>query len=409
MIDSFTVLWLSILVLGLVYLSFFYRLSYLKARRQFNAKTQAEGFAGKYLKDYQPRTTIHSIVNMLFTKPALVPDQTAVLAVSEFSDVSFWQSEIDWVKMQTKATKVIIRAGQNSWVDVRFIRNYSEAKRVGMSRGVYFFHDGRASPGAQARLLVSLIRDDPPELGAWIDYEHNYGGAWEGLGNVVAMMQEVERLLPDVEVNFYTGYYWMRENTNPIYNASQYAYLATKNLWLAWYGPEPRVPAPWTKMYYHQFGTPAVGREWGCESIELDMNQDLSGDAIPQLEPEIGADMKGTVKTGYTLKVRDAAGVDTGKKLYSGDSVYGDEQLDRIYYPRVYRDNDVLLSFDAPHNSAVRDGSTEWMTLTDEAEPVAPAADNVMVRIDLTLTADVNGKRYAYHLIEDLPMIEVQG
>lgn len=408
---SFTVLWLAILVLGMFYLSFAWRLSYLKHRRIFRSPAQAEGFAGKYLKDYKPRTTIHSIVNMLFTKPALIPDQTAVLAVDEFSDVSFHQGDIDWVVMITKADKVIIRAGQGSWTDVRFIWNYSEAKRVGMSRGAYWFYDSRIDPGRQAALFVSLIKDDIPELGAWCDFEHDYGGSFGGLRNAVAFMQEVQRLLPAVKMGFYTGFYYMAENTNPIYNASQYAYLARLPLWLAWYGTNVRVPAPWTKMYYHQFGTPAVGREWGVSSFELDMNQDLSGDTEPPPEPEPpmeGADMKGTVKAGFTLKVRDAAGVDTGKKLYSGDSVYGDEAADRIYYPRVYRDNDVLLSFDAPHNSAVRDGGTEWMTLTDEAEPVA-GTDNVMVRIDLNLTADVNGKRYAYHLIEDLPMVAVNG
>lgn len=120
--------------------------------------------------------------------------------------------------------------------------------------------------------------------------------------------------------------------------------------------------------------------------------------------------MKGTVKAGYTLKVRDAAGVDTGKKLYSGDSVYGDEAADRIYYPRVYRDNDVLLSFDAPHNSAVRDGGTEWMTMTDEAEPTgAPVTAAPRVRVDLTLTQEQGGKTYKYHIQEDVVMLEVQG
>lgn len=156
-------------------------------------------------------------------------------------------------------------------------------------RGTYFFYDGRASPGRQAALLVSLIREDPPELGVWIDWEHNYGGAWEGLRNVVAMMQEVERLLPGVEVGLYTGYYFFRENSNPILHRSQYAYLATKKLWLAFYAllTAVRIPAPWLHMTYWQKGTPAVGRAWGCESEEIDMNEDMDGDPDPTPIPPI--------------------------------------------------------------------------------------------------------------------------
>ena len=51
----------------------------------------------------------------------------------EFPDVSFWQGVIDWRKM---GSAVIIRAGQNVWVDTKFETNRTEAVARGMAWGV---------------------------------------------------------------------------------------------------------------------------------------------------------------------------------------------------------------------------------------------------------------------------------
>jgi len=48
----------------MVYLSFAWRLSFIKHRRKFMPTTQGD-YAGKYLKDYEPHTTIHSVVNRM--------------------------------------------------------------------------------------------------------------------------------------------------------------------------------------------------------------------------------------------------------------------------------------------------------------------------------------------------------
>ena len=72
----------------------------------------------------------------------------------EFPDVSFWQGVIDWRKM---GSAVIIRAGQNVWVDTKFETNRTEAVARGMAWGVYWFYDDRVSPGAQADTLARLF------------------------------------------------------------------------------------------------------------------------------------------------------------------------------------------------------------------------------------------------------------
>jgi lysozyme len=198
----------------------------------------------------------------------------SMILEKEFPDVSFYQGTIDWEVMASKTDAVIIRAGQNTWVDARFRRNWNEAKQMGMKRGTYWFYDDRSSPGAQAQLAASLLQNDPPEMEFWCDWEKSYGGEFTGLKNVVAFMQAVEAKLPYTRVGMYTGYYWFRENSNAVTNASQYAYLKDRPLWLAFYADasQVRVPAPWTSLLLWQYGTPAIGAEYGVESTEIDMN-----------------------------------------------------------------------------------------------------------------------------------------
>jgi len=221
---------------------------------------------------------IHKTVDFLFPPPddaqLLLP---LILQEKKFPDLSFWQGKPDFDVMRTKTDALIIRGGQGKVVDREFLRNYAESKRVGMARGVYWFYDDRVSPGEQAKAIIDLLKNDKPEMGVWIDWETNFGGQFAGLRNVVALMQAVEAGLPGVKVGIYTGYYWFINNSNPIMNYSQYTYLADKDLWLAWYGnaADVKVPRPWSthaNITHWQFGTPVVGKEFGVESYELDMN-----------------------------------------------------------------------------------------------------------------------------------------
>ena len=72
------------------------------------------------------------------------------------SDVSFYQDQpetpehIDFVKMGKSADFVIIRAGQNLWVDRDFKLNWVAAKAAELPRGTYWFYDSRADLKRQA-------------------------------------------------------------------------------------------------------------------------------------------------------------------------------------------------------------------------------------------------------------------
>jgi hypothetical protein len=89
------------------------------------------------------------------------------------------------------------------------------------------------------------------------------------------MMEAMERALPRVEIGMYTGFYWFREHSNAVTNASQYAYLKERKLFEAFYTADVSrvlVPNPWTSMFLWQFGTPAVGSDYGVETAEIDMS-----------------------------------------------------------------------------------------------------------------------------------------
>jgi len=101
-------------------------------------------------------------------------------------DVSFYQDQpetpqhIDFVKMGKTADFVIIRAGQNLWVDRDFKYNWAEAKKAGLPRGTYWFYDSRADPKRQAELWVESMGGDFGELPLFADFEDAYGGQYQG-------------------------------------------------------------------------------------------------------------------------------------------------------------------------------------------------------------------------------------
>ena len=235
------------------------------------------GYMGKYARAYRPRPTAHRFLNEAFGKTpsrAVLPS-ALVLQQKKIPDVSFWQGDINFQQMRQKTDAVIIRAGQRNWVDSEFKDNWQKAKDAGLLRGSYWFYDDRENPGKQAEIWAELLHQDPPEMEIWADWENTYGGSFGGLRNVVAFMQAMERFLPTLEIGIYTGYWWFREHSNSVTNAAQYEYLKRKPLFEAWYTSNAAnvlIPPPWTSMHLWQFGTPAVGHEYGVETAEIDMS-----------------------------------------------------------------------------------------------------------------------------------------
>lgn len=237
-----------------------------------------DAVAGEF---YQPAPSqnINEFLQRTLTKPKTLFFQSAIITQEvQFPDVSFYQSEIDYRVMRVQTDAIIIRLGQNLWVDDQFERNYLEAKKNGMRVGGYWFYDDRVSPRAQAEIILSLLEGKKFELELYIDWENSYGGEFRGLQNVVAMMELLDKakelgLIQVKDIGLYTGYYWFRGNSNPITNASHYNYLKNKPLWLAWYTSNPLlvlIPAPWSELMLWQWGTPVW--YWGQQTKEIDMN-----------------------------------------------------------------------------------------------------------------------------------------
>jgi len=237
------------------------------------------------------------------------------------ADVSFYQDnnetpqQIDFTKMVGQgASYVIVRAGQNEWVDPDFLYNWTKAKAAGLPRGSYWFYDSRKDPVKQAEIFASLFSVSPPELELWLDLEESYNGAYQGWQNWKKFLIRLKQLMPSAKIGIYTGYYYITGKIPP----SEYLFFAEFVLWIAWYSTNPAnvlIPRPWTSCLYWQWGTPSWGLAWGCESIEIDMNKfngtkqqfvDRYGAVNPtQEEPIPGGTM--TTITIYHLTTTEAA------------------------------------------------------------------------------------------------------
>jgi len=106
-------------------------------------------------------------------KEAMVicPDGPTVAGI----DVSHWQDRIDWDAVASDGVEfAFIRVSHGTGVmDREFARNWSEAQRVGIIRGVYQFFSAGDDPVAQADLLVSQVGGAlaPGDLPPVIDVE----------------------------------------------------------------------------------------------------------------------------------------------------------------------------------------------------------------------------------------------
>ncbi|MBI5954283.1 MAG: SH3 domain-containing protein [Chloroflexi bacterium] len=249
-------------------------------------------------------------------------------------DVSFYQDDpetpqgIDFVKMRKSAGYVIIRAGQNTWVDSDFKINWREAKLAKLPRGSYWFYDSRTEPKKQAELWVSLFGGDFGELPLFADFEENYKGPYKGWKNWYTFLERLKSLVGGHEIAIYTAYYYWRDNApNAETQSASLNYFKQYPLWIARYqATEPLVPAPWKKeeWLFWQYTEVGDGKLYGVESKGIDLNY-FNGDmtafaarfnlTIPDPDPDpdpdpedkpTGIDYRVTAQP--SLKVREGPG-----------------------------------------------------------------------------------------------------
>ena len=196
-------------------------------------------------------------------------------------DVSKWQGGMDWAKAKSKNLNgAIIKCGQGIAKDPQFDANWTNAKLQSIPRGSYWFWDSRYPPKTQAYWWWEWIKKDIGELAHYADYEESYGGQFGGYENFRLFLMEFERLsnLPARRRGIYTGYYYWIAHSPA--NLVELSWFTQFPLWLAWYTNNPanvRIPKPWSDLILWQYGTPAIGYEYGADSREIDANN-FNGD-----------------------------------------------------------------------------------------------------------------------------------
>jgi lysozyme len=321
------------------------------------------------------------------------------------ADVSFYQDNnntprrIDFSKMPTQgADFVIIRGGQNVWVDEDFAYNWQKAKEAGLPRGSYWFYDSRYDPVKQAELFAGLFTDKP-ELRLWVDLEEKYGGAFQGFANWKKFLVRLQELLPDVKKGIYTGYYYIAGKI-PL---AEYSFFAQFDLWLAWYTSDPaivKVPAPWTSVEFWQWGTPAWGLAWGCESIEIDMNI-FNGTAEEFKKrflstTEVGMryfDIKGTmnIREGTSTTSQDLGDLFAGDKVDVSETVTISSSNKWGKLSKIVRANGVDFPLPASvcYVSLNTTNTTEYFPPVSETDKMVVSITENGITKTYTITGDI--------------------
>lgn len=241
-------------------------------------------------------------------------------------DVSFWQDsveterQINFVAMKDvgEAPFVIIRAGQNLWVDPDLAYNMREAKAAELLRGTYWFYDSRAEPKAQAKKYIESLRGDLGELPLFADFEDRYGGAYSGWAYWYTFLEELKRLAPSHEIAVYTAPYYWREQTILVgIPTASLNYFKQFKLWIANYNVDkPLIPLPWTDWIFWQYTDNGDGTIYGVESLNIDLNY-FNG-SLEDLQKLYGGVVTTPPDTGEVMATHKASPKSTSISLPSG-------------------------------------------------------------------------------------------
>lgn len=187
-------------------------------------------------------------------------------------DVSHWQGKVDWDKVKAKGvTFAYIKATQGAnMVDPQFIRNWAEAKRVGLLRGAYHFAE-TGEPMIQANHFITTLSGDFGELPAAYDAEvpgltKPRAATWcQTVGAFTKCLIYTRDNIWDT----YSGT-WARglplwEAEYPFRNWNPDILNITENL-------QPKISTDFATWEFWQVSEKAPGREWGMESHGLDLN-----------------------------------------------------------------------------------------------------------------------------------------
>ncbi|MEE2755853.1 MAG: GH25 family lysozyme [Myxococcota bacterium] len=198
------------------------------------------------------RGTAGSTLSM---NPSLAVSETALRVCAngptiEGVDVSFWQGVIDWDSLvESDVQYAIIRTSYGTGtLDTQFVRNWSEATRVGMIRGVYHFFRANQDVEAQARIMLDRMGPMmpgmlPPTIDIETDEDEPPAVVRRKTLEWIAIVEAATGVRPMI---------YTRANVwDPLVGSLDYGAYP---LWVAHYGTEcPAIPQGWDTWTFHQY------------------------------------------------------------------------------------------------------------------------------------------------------------
>jgi lysozyme len=241
-------------------------------------------------------------------------------------DVSLWNSDrseaqyVDWVKARNAGIQfAFLKASQSAFCDPDFIINYNNAKLAGVPVGAYHYFTWEISAKSQAEFFWGMIKNNPVSLYPVIDYECRTNVPTKATAHK-ALVEFINRFqeLSARKVMIYTSPSFWKE-----YGYTIDPVAVACPLWIAHWGTEyPIRPKPWTDWTFHQYTDKGDGLLYGCESVNVDLNN-YNGDAaqfeatfgVKPATPEEVIQPSDAVQTTAYLNVRTQPIISTTNKI----------------------------------------------------------------------------------------------
>lgn len=165
-------------------------------------------------------------------------------------DISFYQRKINFVQLSTarvqgrELSRAIVRAGQGTWPDKLYGRNWEGLRGIGWRLGTYFVCDPNSSGISQARFYWGIIKHDVGEYRPVADLELPKRPTQADRVNNWAFVAELTQLA-GYPCTIYSRASWLNLIADDT-NRSMHPY------WGAGY-PRLFIPHGWAKAAMHQY------------------------------------------------------------------------------------------------------------------------------------------------------------
>jgi hypothetical protein len=336
-------------------------------------------------------------------------------------DISKWQDApdtaaiVDFNKMKsTGAAFVILRVGQGNFIDREWRKHLTNSRGI-LPRAAYWFYDPRYDPQLQAAMCTAAIGSERLEGRVWLDLEFDWPGTFHASNHWRTFQDLLKR------AGFRTGVYtrqtwWEGRGADMGYWGGEPFWLAQYNNVLDLIPSGLRIPP---MLWQDRILT--TGREAGVESEEIDRdiwNSQYSfatewGAQPPETGEPMALPLYGKVSavvTG-TLQIRTGPGANYQD---IGDLKAGDHVIASISQNGWWRLSNAFRGSWTGENIRLVDGRTVveravasndvWcsgaylVTIPGpvvEPDPPAEPADTIIVNVEATITATINGRTYS--------------